>query len=139
MSKWLRILGLDAAYFKRDNAGSLIIEALRGERIILTRNQRLPKSCGVRIILIKAQAIREQVPEVLKVLKIKPVSSMMFTRCTICNEGLSAIEKGKVKNAVPEYVFKTQDNFVICPKCKRIYWQGTHWGNVEAMLKEVIK
>lgn len=138
LAKWLRILGFDAEYFKRDNAGSLIIEALRDQRIILTRNHRLPKFRGVNIILIKAQTIREQVREVLKVLKIHPVSSMMFTRCIICNEGLAAIEKEKVKDKVPEYVFKTQGNFLVCPKCKRIYWQGTHWGNVEEMLEGVV-
>ncbi len=135
--KWLRILGFDTEYFKQDNASSLIIEALRSGRIIITRNHRLPRSGGIQIILIEAERIKEQVAEVLKALKIKPDSDMMFTRCILCNEKLKEIEKEKVKDNVPEYVFKTQEDFITCPKCKRIYWQGTHWGDVTKTLKEI--
>jgi hypothetical protein len=137
--KWLRILGFDAEYFKEDNSSSLIIQALRDERIILTRNHRLPQARGVKIVIIEKEKIKEQVAEVLRTLKIKPDSDMMFTRCILCNEGLLEIEKEKVKDKVPEYVFKTQGNFITCPKCKRIYWQGTHWGNVQKTLEEIAK
>ena len=70
LAKWLRILGFDAEYFNQDNLSSLIIQALRDERIILTRNQRLPKHAGMKIILIKSEKIKEQMAEILKALKI---------------------------------------------------------------------
>ena len=138
LAKWLRILGYDTLYFNQDNLSSLIIQALRDNRIILTRNHRLPQSRGVKILLIKAERIKEQMPQVLETLKLEPDSGKMFSRCIICNEELVGIDKEKVKDKVPEYVFKTQEDFVTCPKCKRIYWRGTHWGNVEQTLKEVI-
>lgn len=137
LATWLRILGFDAVYLREANVGSLMIQALRDERIILTRNQRLPQSRGVKIILIKNEKIKAQVGEVLKILKIKPESNTMFTRCIICNEELAETEKEKAKDKVPEYVFKTQEDFLSCPKCKRIYWQGTHWGNVVKTLEEI--
>jgi hypothetical protein len=87
-------------------------------------------------VLLKAENLKEQLPEVLKALQIKPDSSMMFRRCIICNEELTCIDKEKIKDKVPEYVFKTQNDFITCPKCKRIYWLGTHWGNVSQTLKE---
>lgn len=131
-------MGFDAEYFNQDNISTLIIQALRDNRIILTRNHRLPSSKGIRIITIEAERIKEQVAEVLKTLQIKVASSMMFSRCILCNVELIGIEKEKVKDKVPEYVFKTQDDFITCPKCKRIYWQGTHWGNVTKTLREII-
>jgi len=137
LAKWLRILGYDAAYFKEHNSGSLIIQALREERIILTRNQHLPQSKGIRIIFIQNERIKEQIAETMSVLNIKPQPEMMFTRCIICNEELVDIEKEKIKDKVPEYVYKTQEGFITCPKCNRIYWQGTHWGNVTKTLKEI--
>lgn len=137
LAKWLRILGFDAEYFNQENIGSLIIQALRDNRIILTRNQRLPHSKGIRIITIKAEKIKEQVAEVLKTLQIKVASDIMFSRCILCNVELVEIEKEKIKDKVPEYVFKTQNDFITCPECKRIYWQGTHWGNVISTLKEI--
>lgn len=139
LAKWLRILGFDTAYFNQDNTSSLIIQALRDNCTIITRNRRLPKSSGIKIVLLKAEKIKEQVSEVLKALKIEPNSDMMFTRCIICNEELIAMDKEKIKDKIPDYVFKTQSEFVTCPMCKRIYWQGTHWGNVQNTLKDIIK
>lgn len=137
LAKWLRILGFDTVYYNQDNPSSLIIAALRDERIILTRNQRLPQARGLKIVLIKNEKIKKQVEEVLKTLKIRPDPEMMFSRCILCNEELTDIAKDKIKDKVPEYVFKTQEDFITCPKCQRIYWQGTHWGNVQKTLEEI--
>jgi len=137
LAKWLRILGLDAEYAGENNLSSLVIQALRDERIILTRNQRLLKTRGVKTLLIKNEKIKSQVAEVLGALNIKPDVAKMFSRCILCNEGLIDIDKIKVKEKVPEYVYQTQENFITCPKCKRIYWQGTHWGNVQKTLEEM--
>jgi len=112
----------------------LIIQALRDERIILTRNLRLLRPSGVKVVLIKDERIKEQIDEVVQKLNLKPSSETMFSRCIICNEELVDIEKEKIKDRVPEYVFKTQEDFVTCLKCKRIYWQGTHWGNARGIL-----
>jgi uncharacterized protein with PIN domain len=138
LAKWLRILGFDSEYSKQDNASSLIIQALRENRIIITRNHRLPKSAGIKIILIEAEKIKAQVSEVLKALKITPPSDMMFSRCIICNAELVSVAKEKIRDKVPEYVFNTQEVFITCPQCNRIYWQGTHWGNVQNTLKEIL-
>jgi uncharacterized protein with PIN domain len=135
LAKWLRILGFDARYYKESNAGTLIIEALREDRVVLTRNHRLPKSTGIKIVVLEAEKIKEQVREALKALKIKLDSEKMFTRCILCNEELAGIAKEKTKGKVPEYVYKTQEDFITCPKCHRIYWQGTHWGNVQKILE----
>ncbi len=137
LAKWLRILGFDTVYFNQDKTSSLIIEALRDGRIILTRNRHLPKTGGLKIVVIQAEKIRDELSEALKTLKIKPCSDMMFTRCIICNEELKEIDKEKVKDKIPEYVFKTQEHFITCPKCQRIYWQGTHWGNIAKTLEEI--
>jgi uncharacterized protein with PIN domain len=137
LAKWLRILGFDAEYFNEDNASSLIIRALREERIILTRNHRLPQARGIKIVCLSKEKIQAQVKEALSALKIKPDPAAMFSRCTICNVELSWLKKEDARGKVAEYVFNTQEDFVICPKCSRIYWQGTHFGNVVRVLEEI--
>lgn len=137
LAKWLRILGFDTLYFNQDKPGSLIVQALRDERVILTRNQHLPQARGVTIIHLSAEKLKEQIPQVAKALNIQLDARRMFTRCILCNEPLTAIEKDKVKDKVPGYVFNTQSDFVRCPRCNRIYWQGTHWGNVADTLKNI--
>jgi len=137
LAKWLRILGYDTEYFSQGNLSSLIIQALRDSRVIITRNHRLPQSPGIKAIFIKTEKIKEQLKESLKALMIPLDHALMFSRCIICNEQLVDIAKDKIKDKVPEYVFNTQEDFIRCPKCGRIYWQGTHWGNVEAILQEI--
>lgn len=137
MSKWLRILGFDAAYFDQQNFGSLVIVALRESRVIITRNQRLAGHRGVRVVLIKAERIKEQIQETLQQLGIQPDPKNMFSRCILCNEELTMVEKSVVKEKVPEYVFNTQETFITCRRCKRVYWRGTHWGNVRKILEEI--
>jgi len=137
LSKWLRILGLDATYFTKDNMGALIVEALRDDRIILTRHHKIPQNRGVKILNINSDSVKEQLQQALSELNFKPDQRLMFTRCIICNTVLEKIEKEKVEDKVPEYVFNTQEDFITCPQCKRIYWQGTHFGNVQKTLEEI--
>jgi uncharacterized protein with PIN domain len=137
LAKWLRILGYDTTYFCQDNASSLIIQALRDGRIIITRNSHLSKSVGAKTVFIEAEKIKEQMREALEKLNIQPDADLMFSRCILCNVELADIAKEKVKDRVPEYVFKTQKDFITCPSCKRIYWPGTHWGNVQKTLEEI--
>lgn len=137
LTKWLRILGFDAEYFTQTKTSSLIIQALREERIIISRNHRIPCDKGIKIILLKNEKLKEQVSELLRELKITPQAERMFSRCILCNEELRKIEKEKVKDKVPEYVFQTQEKFITCPRCRRIYWQGTHWGNVRETLEKI--
>ncbi len=44
-----------------------------------------------------------------------------------CNQPLVERDKQQLKERVPPYVFKTQDQYMECPACCRIYWRGTHW------------
>lgn len=138
LAKWLRILGFDAVYFPRPNFPALLIQALRDSRVILTRNSRfIDKARAAKSLQIKSEQVSRQLKQVLKDLNIKPEPGKMFSRCIICNTELRGIEKQQVADKVPEYVFKTQEEFFTCSSCRRIYWPGTHWGNVNKTLKEI--
>ena len=130
-------MGFDCTYFTSENKSSLVITALREGRIIITRNHHLTKSVSLHIVELDAELIKDQLKEMMEKLSLKPDKDMLFSRCIICNEPLISVEKETVKDKIPEYVFKTTQDFVSCPVCKRIYWQGTHWGNVSEVLKEV--
>lgn len=138
LAKWLRILGFDTVYSTQINFSSLLIQALRDNRIILTRNSRfINKARVAKCVQIQSDQVNQQLKQILRDLDIRPNTEKMFSRCIICNVELNEIDKQKVKNKVPEYVFKTQDEFFNCPACQRIYWSGTHWGNVSNTLKEI--
>ena len=134
LARWLRILGFDTVYFKSDNKGTLILEALREDRFIITRSKQKREELKKKKVEIISCNLSEQLKEVIKALNIKIDEKQMFTRCTLCNESLEEVKKEEFKESIPEYVYKTQDLFMKCPGCNKIYWQGSHWGKV----KEVI-
>ncbi len=137
LGKWLRILGLDTRYAEGENRSSIIFEAIKETRIIVTRDRRLGEHHGVKTVLIKSDFLKEQLKQVFEELKLEIKPEGMFKRCTLCNELLVDVDKDSLRDLVPEYVFKTQEDFVQCPRCQRIYWQGTHWGNVKETIAKL--
>lgn len=136
LAKWLRILGYDVLSLPSSaERRTIVLESLKQERVILTRDSRLSRYGGVRTLKIKSEDFREQLKQVRKELALKAEEEDLFSRCVVCNTELESIEKKKVKARVPAHVYETQEQFAGCKKCKRVYWAGTHWGN----MKEVIK
>jgi uncharacterized protein with PIN domain len=138
LARWLRILGYDAVYFKEDNTSRALLLALREDRIIITRNKVFFDKVSLKSVYLKEERIQDQLKKVIKELNIEVDEDSMFTRCVVCNRQLSEIEKGRIKDRVPEYVFKTQDEFMECPECRRVYWPGSHWGNIRRYVKELV-
>jgi uncharacterized protein with PIN domain len=121
LAKWLRILGYDSKFYSKDNLSTLVITALREERVILTRNSRMSRFLGPRLVKITSDFVDKQIKQLLRQLKLKPKSQDMFSRCVICNVELKAIAKARVKAKVPGYVYQTQKD----------------WGNVKKFLAKV--
>jgi uncharacterized protein with PIN domain len=137
LAKWLRILGYDSKFYRGDNLSTLIIMALREERIILTRNARISRFPGPSLVIIKSDFVDQQIKQTIERLKLKLLPKDMFTRCVICNVELAQIPKNRLKTKVPRYVYQTHQDFMSCPECKKVYWQGTHWGNARSYLKKM--
>lgn len=137
--KWLRILGFDTKYFREDNIGGLIVEALREKRIIVTRSKRFANVLDRQVIVIESNDIRAQLRELYTKVKFPLEKEKMFSRCVICNELLKEVDKGTVESKVPPYVYQTHETFNMCDVCKRVYWQGSHWGNVEEVVNSILR
>ena len=137
LCKWLRILGYDCEYCDRPgerNSSSLKIRSLQEDRVILTRNVRLGKRTGYKVVRVESDHVNEQLRQVLEELRLDVDEKAMFTRCILCNLPLESVARDETKGKVPPFVFETNDDFVKCGGCGRIYWQGTHWGNVRQYL-----
>ena len=137
LAKWLRIMGFDAAYFTGEEKRELVIRSLREERVILTRDSRMARYSGIRMVHISTDFVDEQVRQVIRELGGRPDEGKLFSRCVICNEPLTPIDKEAVREKVAPYVYETQEQFMRCPACDRIYWQGTHWSSVKKLLEKL--
>lgn len=134
LAKWLRILGYDTGYLPASDAGSLLKVAREERRVILTRNRHLPpESRNFRILLIESDHWRQQLAEVLRAFRLRPGQGR-FRRCLICNQRLTALEKGQAEGKVPDFVFVHNESFFRCPRCDRIFWQGSHLSSMAEIL-----
>ncbi len=137
LCKWLRLLGYDASYFVSEKKSDLIYQSLKEGRIILTRDHRLSKKKAIKLIIINSDLLEEQLEQVFSELNIKVDPKKIFTRCLVCNDLLLEIEKEKVKDRIPNYIFQTQKEFSCCLNCQKIYWKGTHWDLANQLLKKL--
>lgn len=122
----LRLLGFDTLY-KNDLADREIVElSLRERRIILTRDKGVLKYRAARHgYWVRDDDPKKQLKEVVCRLQLQN-DFHPFTRCSDCNTQLQHIDKGLIKERLADKTLQFVDNFMLCPGCKKIYWQGTH-------------
>ena len=138
LARRLRMLGYDTLFINGAEDDELIRIALREGRILLTRDtgimeRRVVTTGKAKAVLIESDDVKAQLRQVVKGLNLEP-DSAPFSRCMECNVPLIPRAREEVRDLVPPYVFKTQNQFMQCPDCKRIFWRGTHW---EKMLEEI--
>lgn len=138
LARWLRVIGYDTLLFKEKDDSKMIELALNEGRVILTRDtqitkRRLVTDGKLKAILIKHDEPKAQLRETVKALNLN-YYFRPFSLCLECNQMLIPRSREEVQNLVPPHVFETQEQYMECPSCRRIYWQGTHW---QAMVKEL--
>jgi hypothetical protein len=138
LARLLRMIGYDTLLFKEKDDGKMIRIALSDHRMILTRDTQIMKRRLVTTGELKAMLITQDEPklqlqETAKTLNLD-YDFRPFSLCLECNQRLIPRSKDEVQNSVPPYVFKTRDEYMECPLCHRIYWQGTHW---QAMIEKL--
>lgn len=137
LAKWLRILGYDTRFQLDIEDGELVSVALKENRIILSRDTKLSRFKIKDIyLLIQSEKPLEQLKQVLDYFKLQIDKNLLFSRCLVCNQVLQKVEKEKIRDRLYPYVYQTQEDFVYCSVCNRIYWAATH---VERMTKKLSK
>jgi len=131
LARWLRMMGYNTLLFDHGEDYRMIRIALDEARIIITRDTRIMErrvitSGRLRAILVNGDRPEEQMHQVMEHLHLN-IDFRPFSLCLECNQPLVERDKGDVVDRVPPYVFQTQEQFVECPACCRVFWKGTHW------------
>ena len=140
LAKGLRMLGYDTLYYQGGDIHQLIHLARQEERILVTRDTKLalrrPKD---RIITITENHPSRQLKEVVQKGTLSLDEKKLYTRCLLCNDPIDAISREEAEGKVPDFIFSQQRDFYRCPKCGRIYWQGSHLGNMAKKVEDLIE
>jgi hypothetical protein len=103
-------------------------------RILLTRDRRLL----MRKVIQRGYCVRSLEPErqFLEVVKRFDLTSWArpFRRCINCNAVLESIEKSAVLDRLEPKTKLYYNEFSICPACGKIYWKGSHWERMRAVV-----
>ncbi len=126
LAKALRMLGYDTRYDSRIEDSKLKLLAVREGRIVLTRDREIVETnLPLRVVLVESDRPDEQLRQVVEEFSLDTRGSL-FTRCLVCNTPVEDAPRDEVEGRVPPYVLSTQERFVRCPSCGRIYWAATH-------------
>ena len=143
VTRWLRLLGFDAAY-----AGStasddeVLARAEREGRFLVTRDLELVQRCIRRqhpALLLKAGTKEEQLLIVLMHSGANLDPAKFLTRCTECGAVLEKVALADVVDHVPESVRGSRTEFWKCPDCGHVYWQGSHVTEIEAKILDLAR
>ena len=139
LARWLRILGFDTVYEVHIDDADVVRRALSEERIILSRDRRLPQEWHVTgIYLLEAEQPLDQLREVTHRFGLGP-RLRPFTRCSRCNAPLVPASRDEARDRVPSRVLSAEDRFTRCPDCDRFYWRGSHVDRVRRIIGQMIE
>lgn len=139
LARLLRMVGFDTLYDNHFDDPEIAELAAQEGRIVLTRDRELLKrrlidhGCYVRA-LKPALQLRELFERLDLARSIKP-----FSRCLHCNLPLHPIDLEEVRERLPSRIACSYARFVQCDGCRRVYWEGSHWRNMHALLAPLLE
>ncbi len=139
ITRWLRMLGHDVKYSRSLNDERLIEIAKSERRTLLTSDLELYRQAtvrGVKVFFVERTTGAKKLANLARRFKVKLEFDVNVSRCPKCNTRIKPIPKEKIIGKVPETTASYYDEFWECPNCEQIYWQGAHWGRIQATLKE---
>jgi len=139
LARWLRVAGYDATWHPHINDWDLIRLAQREGRVLLSSDGGIFRVGIVRdgevssLFLPPGLSRQEQLAHVLNQLQL-PIRE---PRCMSCGGALVEVPKEQVRERVPPRSFAWQEHYYECTRCGRLFWQGTHWHQIQAALQQV--
>lgn len=138
LARLLRLTGFDTLYDNHYDDAEIVVIAAREGRIVLTRDRELLKrrelthGCFVHAIKPEQQAV-----ELFQRLDLAR-SARPFSLCLECNAPLHPIDKAEVAHRLPADVRARQARFSTCDRCQRVFWEGSHWQRMQAIVTRLL-
>jgi hypothetical protein len=134
LARLLRMAGFDTIYDNNIQDDAIEAIASSEDRVVLTRDRELLKrrtiTHGAYIHTLKAE---EQLRELVDRLDLAH-SMQPFTICLHCNAPLRDVPKAEVLDQLPPAVRELHNEFNTCDVCRRVFWKGSHWKRMTAVL-----
>jgi uncharacterized protein with PIN domain len=135
LARYLRLLGFDTLFYNDLGDQALVRLALDERRVLLTRDRallmrrELTHGCYLRQGPPRAQ-LAALVERLDLYRQLRP-----FSRCMHCNGELAAVPKAEVATRLEPRTRRAFQRFWRCGDCGRVYWRGSHWERMQALVE----
>ena len=131
LNRWLRICGFDTKYIQNASDEELLELAKNEGRVLLTRDVTLFRKAsraGHVALLVEGEGDVGKLASVA--VRFGLSLGVEISRCTKCGSSLRSASKKDVRALVPSGTYSAYDEFWVCGSCGKVYWRGSHWGNI---------
>ena len=137
LARYLRLLGFDTLF--ENDLGDPELARISAEegRILLSRDRGLlARSVVTHGLWVPSARPREQLAWVVQRLDLYRLIRP-FSRCTVCNGVLEPVDTAGLRGELPERITNAFDAFWRCRGCGRVYWRGSHYQRLRALVDQV--
>jgi uncharacterized protein with PIN domain len=147
LARWLRAIGYDARFWPGIADPDWVRMMIGSSAILLTTDGRLMQhgaiaQGAVAALLVpitldkhgQAAYTHGQAAYTVTALEL-PVRA---TRCMACGGELVRVDKEAVRDRIPPRTFPWLDEYFICRRCDRLFWEGTHWQRIRGELVRLV-
>lgn len=137
LAAYLRMLGFDTFYRNCLDDDELAEVSADQHRILLTRDRGLLKRGNVTHgYWLRETDSRKQAAEIVARFQLAR-AIRPFLRCMACNGELTAVPKSRVLDRLRPRTAELYDDFRECPRCRRVYWKGSHYRRMQRWIEEL--
>ncbi|MBD3220112.1 hypothetical protein GF314_02630 [bacterium] len=126
LARLLRFCGFDTVWDRSLCEAALALLAIREGRVVLSRHRALLQRKAITSgLLVRGDRADDQLVEVLRRFRLAGRVAGPG-RCTACNGELMATAKADVPVPIPPRTAAWLDDYWICARCGKLFWEGTH-------------
>lgn len=137
LAGYLRLLGFDTLYRNDFDDAELAEISDTQQRILVTCDRKLLMRkrvhCGH---LMRSRKAFGQVQELLSRYRLHGFRSGVV-RCLQCNGVIHAVAKHEIDSCLQPLTRIHYDDFYQCDGCRKIYWKGSHYTKMQALVAEI--
>ena len=137
LNRWLRICGFDTRYIQNAPDEELLEIVEREGRVLLTRDRLLSRKAlraGLTTFFVEGDGATEKLASVAKRFGLS--LGVEMSRCAACGDRLRSVSREDVRSSIPPGTYSAYQEFWACVACGKVYWRGSHWGNIVDTISE---
>ncbi|MFB6345573.1 MAG: Mut7-C RNAse domain-containing protein [bacterium] len=130
--------GYDCYYQDQVDDPELAELADSTDRIILTRDSDFVRNptLNSEVFVLRETSLQDSLYGLKQGFNLIFHPDFFFTRCADCNRALQPVDKGDVRESIPEGTSEWIEEFYRCNSCGKLYWKGSHHEDLISKLRK---